>query len=203
MSNSNRSIPEAQLQALCVEVAHGATLAEAARAAALNYDALKGRLSRARRPRSHPRDREILEAVTAAAATWEAQARESLAKAAGKGAPRALEELIRRLDRLGQDLEADDEPPTDRRAWVEWRLRQVRRWIVQETGGIARTRLLQTERELMTELRGMDDERPQSAAEILADLEADLQTWSDAEILAVHAEGLRRLIPGFSARDAG
>lgn len=46
-----------------------------------------------------------------------------------------------------------------------------------------------------------EEETPLSPADTLALLEDDLPGWSDLELLAAHAEGLRRGIPGFCPRE--
>ena len=137
--------------------------------------------------------------MQAAVAAWERRTRSMLLKSAATGAPRALDEVLRRLERTRIELQQDDEIPASKREWLEWRLARVRLWI-EEDSGIARTKLLTVERDIMTELELYSRSGPMSPEEVLAALEAGLPTWSDTELLAVHAEGLRRGIPGFTER---
>jgi hypothetical protein len=60
--------------------------------------------------------------------------------------------------------------------------------------------LTMQDRELTAAIQALHEETPPTPAQLLAELQADLPHWSDEELLAAHAEGLRRGIPGFEAR---
>jgi len=189
--------PTASIDTLCEELESGATLPEACRAAGLPYQRTRREIVRggtAHRGSAF----DLRQRVQAAQNVWAKKARTILLRAAAKGSPRAVDAVLARMDAGAAELEAT-EPPTERRAFLVWRLDHVRRWIAGDTG-IARTKLLEEERAIMRELETLSPTTPPTPAELMAELVADLPNWSDAEILAAHAEGLRRGIPGFMER---
>ena len=116
----------------------------------------------------------------------------------------AKERLLRLIGQtcghLGPDLSKRSPPvPRTQRGYLEWQLREIRRDLGRQSGR-QRMALLQRDREIVDELARLAEERDPTPEELLDALEADLPGWSDREILAVHAEGLRRGIPGFSRR---
>ncbi len=146
------------------------------------------------------RDAHALRAqVLEAQALWELQVKNALLFAARQGKPKALEEILRRSAQLTVDVTPEETPPSDREGWLRWRLEKVRRWIAEESG-IAKTKLLSVERDLMVELETYDPDDEPTPEQILEELIEGLPDWSDEELLAAHAEGLRREIPGFVER---
>jgi len=71
------------------------------------------------------------------------------------------------------------------------------------TGDTARSGLLKMIGQVMQHFEPPPPPEPEDdddPAALLSVLIADLPAWSDEELLAAHAEGLRRGIPGFTAR---
>ena len=88
--------------------------------------------------------------------------------------------------------------PRDPRRYLEWLRSRVRRAMAAHPQKTAQ--LVDRDRDLTAALEAMAPTTPPTPAPLLEELRADLPHWSDDEILAVHAEGLRRSIPGFEAR---
>ena len=188
-----------QLELLRCELETGSTLADACKVAGLNYNSIRSRVCYG--AKRYQRDAEIRALVREAVSNYDLSVRQMVFANAANGSPRAMDEVLRRLERVKAELQQDKSPPTDRREWVEWRLAMVRACIDEESG-IARTRLIDTERDLMTELSQFSDDRPMSYNEILEALAGQVPGWSDDMLLIAHAEGLRREIPGFTERSS-
>ena len=88
--------------------------------------------------------------------------------------------------------------PTDPRAYLVWMRARVRRAMMAHPDKTAR--LVGQDKELTAAIDAMEPKEEPTPAEILEILVAELPRFSDAELLACHAEGLRRGIPGFVER---
>lgn len=88
--------------------------------------------------------------------------------------------------------------PRDPRRYLEWLRSRVRRAMAAHPQKTAQ--LVDRDRDLTAAIDALAPTTPPTPAQLLAELVADLPHWSDEEILAVHAEGLSRGIPGFEVR---
>ena len=98
-------------------------------------------------------------------------------------------------------LEGDYQSISQRDGYIQALIKE----LDQTTGDTARSALLKMIGQAFRHFDEMPTEQPDDTpltpTEALAMLEQDLPRWSDTLILAVHAEGLRRAIPGFVVRD--
>jgi hypothetical protein len=96
-----------------------------------------------------------------------------------------------------------DPCPADELGALRWRLEGIRRRMA-VAGDSAFSLLNREERYMLEQIRAEEERlrsiREPTPEELLALVLEDLPRWSDAELLAVHAEGLRRGIPGFGPR---
>lgn len=145
---------EVDLDRLCHDLSTGATLAEACRVQGVSYPSLRRAVCLGQKTKAG-KCKEIRARVMAAQAAWDGEVRGIVLKAARKGVPKALEEVLRRAERSRVDVEAE-EPPTDRSSFLRWRLTHIRRWIAEESG-IARTKLLEEERSITAEIEAVED----------------------------------------------
>lgn len=112
----------------------------------------------------------------------------------------------RLLDMLGKVYRHFDSPlpgrappvPHDPRKYLEWMRSRVRRAMIAKPEHTAR--LVAQDVELTSAIKALPAGDDVTPAEMLAMLIAGLPDWSDEEMLAAHAEGLRRGIPGFAPR---
>lgn len=202
-------VPDAeQAEALCAEIALGASVAEACRLTGQPYVATIRLIQRGAKARLG-RGRQLYLLVIGAQAAWEKKARNMLIKAAAGGAPKAIDTILQRLQLARAETQPEEKAPAERHDFLAWRLSQIRRWIPGETG-IARTKLLDEERRVMREIWDLEsasekkggDTRPEdmtseerdehnradAASCELSDLERYVEAWCQLQGLEIVVE---------------
>lgn len=142
-----------QIAAILADIKAGLSLADCCAGASVDPDAFLRGLSTGRTAKTG-RWREIRALVVGAQIEYRRASLATLASQATKGAPAALGALI---DRLSQPDEALDPPPTERRAFLRYRLADIQ-GRMGRAAGIAYHQLVRHEAALLSELATVEAE---------------------------------------------
>jgi hypothetical protein len=137
-----------QISKIVEDLEIGLSLRDAAQASGLDYARLQQSLSGAARNKGGVW-KDLRQKIQTAQALYRRKAARLLLESASKGNNAAISALVDRLKKA--DDGPGEDPPTEREAFLRWRLYDVRRRMDRETG-IAYNQLRDAEAKLLTEL---------------------------------------------------